>query len=76
MIRLAQVISILGHPIFMPLYAFGLLIYTIFNKFFYLRSKLITSGKNILYKEESKNNFEYMNQIIDKFRYKRITWGD
>ncbi len=28
MMRLAQVISILGHPIFMPLYAFGLLIYT------------------------------------------------
>ena len=28
MIRLAHVISILGHPIFMPLYAFGLLIYT------------------------------------------------
>ena len=28
MMLLAQVISILGHPIFMPLYAFGLLIYT------------------------------------------------
>ena len=28
MIRLAQVISILGHPLFMPLYAFSLLIYT------------------------------------------------
>ena len=29
MMRLAQVISVLGHPLFMPLYAFGLLIYTI-----------------------------------------------
>ena len=28
MMRLAQVISVLGHPLFMPLYAFGLLIYT------------------------------------------------
>ena len=28
MMRLAQVISILGHPLFMPLYAFSLLIYT------------------------------------------------
>ena len=27
MMRLAQVISVLGHPLFMPLYAFGLLIY-------------------------------------------------
>ena len=26
--RFAQVISVLGHPLFMPLYAFGLLIYT------------------------------------------------
>ena len=41
-----------------------------------LRNKLITSGKNILYEQESKNNIGYMNQIIDKFRYKRITWGD
>ena len=28
MMRLAQIISVLGHPLFMPAYAFGLLIYT------------------------------------------------
>ena len=28
MMRFAQIISVLGHPLFMPLYAFGLLIYT------------------------------------------------
>ena len=52
MIRLAQVISILGHPLFMPLYAFCLLIYTnpYINMMVPKASKYITFGILVFFK--------------------------
>ena len=44
MMRLAQVISVLGHPLFMPLYAFGLLIYA--NP--YINMMISDSTKNVV----------------------------
>lgn len=46
MMRLAHLISILGHPLFMPIYAFGLLIYTnpYINMMVPLVSKQFTFG--------------------------------